>query len=332
MPGLHDRILAPALPLLVPFFAGMPGSREQPPPLARLSTPGSQQLAASVLPHFPRLKPALLTVLVDVVCRWSEAMGSGSSSSPGCVQTRCLRFRRCAGAAARGSAEMMPHLSQECSEQLLEACLRGRAAQREELLVPRLRAAMAVLKVVPDTQPTSDAGAARCEQCALKLASVIAAWVRLPLARTPLLTRLFSSPCASTATTSAEDLPSRALPAWPIALQAREGQAPHSISRLSMCIANLAARGLSFFFLCASRLPQASRAGGASTASAGCHFLREIFDVLVVRHGAAAITSNALLLPQHPLVGRSAHAAELFVIATLPDLSVELQGTSSTPL
>jgi len=277
--GLHERILAPALPLLVPFFAGMPGSREQPPPLARLSTPGSQQLAASVLPHFPRLKPALLAVLVDVVCRWSEA--------------------------ARDSAEMIPHLSQECSEQLLEACLRGRAAQREELLVPRLRAAMAVLKVVPDTQPTSDAGAARCEQCALKLASVIAAWVMEDLCEAS-----FSQDAASDAALfkpvckysydQRRRLAFQSL-AWPIALQ--------------MCIANLAARGLSFFFLCASRLPQASRAGGASTASAGCHFLREIFDVLVVRHGAAAITSNALLLPQHPLVGRSAHAAELFVIA-----------------
>lgn len=269
--GLHERILAPVLPLLVPFLAGMPGSRERPPPLALLSAPGPQQLAASVLPHFPRLKPPLLAVLADVVCRWSEA--------------------------ARDSAEM-PHLSQECSEQLLEGCLRGRAAQREELLVPRLRAAMAVLKVVPHRKPSSDTGASRCEQCALRLASVIAAWVMEDLCEAS-----FSEDAALFKPVSAYSYDERRRLAfqslaWPIALQ--------------MCTASLAGRGLSFFFFCAARLPQAS---GASTASAGCHFLREIFDVLVVRHGAAAITPNALSLPQHPMVGRSAQAAELFVIA-----------------
>ncbi|CAE8671409.1 unnamed protein product, partial [Polarella glacialis] len=117
---------------------------------------GSQALASAVLPHFPRLSEALAGVLTRLLCRWSEAGAAGDSAAKG---------------------EVAPHLGPDCCELLLEALLRGRKAQSDELLAVRLRAASAVLRVLPRSAPSSTERAVRGEQSALRMADAIAGWL-----------------------------------------------------------------------------------------------------------------------------------------------------------
>ncbi|CAJ1381036.1 unnamed protein product [Effrenium voratum] len=264
-PGsIHETLLASTLPLLVPFVAGMPGE-EKPPPLARL--PADVQLsAAALLLHFPRFTFRLVTAVAELLCRWSEA-------------------------AADNAAWPDARLSTDCCELLLEAVLRGHP-QTSELLVSRLRAALAILKA-PSSSSGSDAGS----ELSVKLATAVAGWVMEVSETSASEERSLGRPVSRCSADHRRHLAFRSL-AWPLCKE--------------VCCAG--ARALCFFYFSARHLPEARDAEPEGTL-----FMREVFETLVVSHGQEVFKPKGLSVPGcKPLRGEGAdqrHLPHLFVFA-----------------
>eukprot|EP00927_Polykrikos_kofoidii_P033915 TRINITY_DN28750_c0_g1_i1.p1 TRINITY_DN28750_c0_g1~~TRINITY_DN28750_c0_g1_i1.p1 ORF type:complete len:1108 (-),score=186.98 TRINITY_DN28750_c0_g1_i1:44-3367(-) len=261
--SLFETLFREVCPMFLPFLVGLSGTEL--PPVARLPA-SSQTQAAAVVAHFPRLRPPIVARLGDVLCRWSDiGIADGAAESTD---------------KSAGSTDAPPvGLHADYCECLLDTMLRFRGASTmdhssgvdaNELLQARLRISFDVVCATSAGPPASAALAAKAEGTALRLCDTIAAWLMGEGAAA-----VGAIGDGRLSYDSGRRLALRSL-AW---LQCRKALA---LSKRS----HIASRIVCFFFFCAARVPLdvgvATVDEDAETAD-WTSFLREVFDVLVVR-------------------------------------------------
>lgn len=278
-----------ACPLLMPYFAGMPaanGSSDVPPPVTRLPSSlegltGPQGQAVALLAHLPAFSENLMYRLSQLVCRWSDVGTAGDEVQAGSDMAAC-------------------RLSPACCGLILEQLLRGGGS---DLLRARLRVVLALARASPRLAPRAPERAARAEAVALQLCDAAADWLMAEGAVAAGATGAGGS-AMEDGGLDYDGGRRLALQVLALPLCARAAEDPAADGNVAAGAATGPAapppRTLCFFFLCAARTPPPAPGAAdprgvqdAESDAEWCAFLREAFEVIVLRSSGRSVAADA---------------------------------------